>query len=71
MAGADYYSNILYVSRPITAANQEYCYDWTGSGSDSMVFESEILALAATLNRLFIFRKGGINWIDKSSYTTV
>lgn len=36
-----------------------------------MVFESEILALAATLNRLFIFRKGGINWIDKSSYTTV
>jgi len=29
IAGGLTYSNILYISRPIKATTQNYCYDWT------------------------------------------
>lgn len=60
VVGNDYYKNVLYSSVPITAANQEKCYDWTGSGADQIVCKADIVGLAATLDRLFIFQKGPI-----------
>lgn len=63
--------NVLYVSRPATAANPGYCFDWTGSGSDALLCPRDILSLVTTLSRIFIFQDGRIDWIDKSSYVTI
>ena len=71
IAGGDVYSNILYISRPITATHPEYCYDWVGSGADSIVCKANIEALASTLDRLFIFQSDRIEWINRNSYTTI
>jgi len=71
MAGGDTYSNILYISRPTTAANPEYCYDFTGSGADSLILKSNIEALAVTLDRIFIFQEDRIEWLSRSSYVTI
>jgi len=35
--------NVLYFSRPITVANQEYCYDWVGTGSEQLTLQSPIV----------------------------
>lgn len=70
-SGSSSKRNVLYVSRPASPTNPQYCYDWTGSGSDAILCPADILALASTLSRIFIFQDGRIDWIDKSSYTTI
>lgn len=42
--------NILYISRPITLANPEYSYDFTGSGSQQITYDSTIKGLLSTQN---------------------
>lgn len=69
--GASSKRNILYISRPATAIAPNLCYDWTGSGSDAMVMKADIVGLAATLDRLFVFQEGRIDWLGKSSYVTI
>jgi hypothetical protein len=71
IAGGSTFKNVLYVSRPVTAANQERCYDFTGTGADQIVCKSNILSLVSTLDRLFIFQEDRIEWINRSSYTTI
>lgn len=62
--------NILYISRPITLANPEYAYDYKGSGSWQITFQSEILGVKWTLNSLYIFTKEAVNIINKSQIDT-
>ena len=62
--------NILFVSVPI-ANSPENSYNFTGSGSAQLVRKSDILALCSTLGRMFIFEEDRIDWIDKSSFTTI
>jgi len=36
--------NVLYISRPVLEANQERCYDWVGTGSETITFDSNWVA---------------------------
>lgn len=65
------FSNIIYQSRPITAANQEYSYDWKWSWAGQIIMKSNILWLIATLSKLIIFTEKSIEYIDRNSYTTI
>ncbi len=71
VAGTGTLANVLYQSRPISATNPEYSYDWNGSGAGQMIMKSNILGLVATLSKLVIFTEKSIEWIDRSSYTTI
>lgn len=57
-------SNILLASRPITLANPEYAYDFTGTGSYEIVYDSEIGWLKATLSGLYIFTQKNVEYIS-------
>lgn len=57
-------SNILLASRPITLANPEYAYDFTGTGSYQIVYDSEIGWLKATLSGLYIFTQKNVEYIS-------
>ena len=64
--------NILYRSPAIVLASDIVkCYDFIGTGTFQIPRKSDILALKTTLSRLFIFEENRIEWIDKSSYTTI
>lgn len=71
VAGTGTLANVLYQSRPISATNPEYSYDWNGSGAGQMIMKSNILGLVATLSKFVIFTEKSIEWIDRSSYTTI
>jgi len=63
--------NVLYISRPILEASQERCYDWIGTDSETITFDSKILWLVATLNQLFIFTENRIEYVGKNSLQTI
>ena len=63
--------NVLYISRPILEATQNYCYDRTGTDSEQITFDSKILWLISTLNQLFIFTENRIEYVSKESLQTV
>lgn len=62
--------NVIYTSAPITLANQERCYDWTGTGSEAITFDTPVVGMISTLNNLWIFTKNTIEYIGKDSLTT-
>jgi hypothetical protein len=62
--------NLAYYSRPITLANQNYCYDWSGSGSGTIDLKDELLGMTANLNAIRCFTKSKIQRVDKSNVTT-
>lgn len=64
-------ANILYQSRPILSTNQEYSYDWNWTWAWQIIMKSNILWLISTLSKLIIFTEKSIEWIDRSSYTTI
>lgn len=55
--------NILYISRPITAANPEYSYDWTGAGAQNITYDSNIIGLKWTMNGLYVFLENKIEFL--------
>lgn len=57
-------SNILLASRPITLTNPEYAYDFAGTGSYQIVYDSEIGWLKATLSGLYIFTQKNVEYIS-------
>lgn len=63
--------NRLYFSRGITQANPEYCYDWAGTGSEILYMKGDIQALAATLDRLFVFTDKTVEYFDTSTIQDV
>lgn len=63
--------NVLYFSRPITPDNQERAYDWVGTDSEKITFDSDILGLRSTLNQLFIFTENRVEYIGKDSLATI
>lgn len=63
--------NILYISRPITPTEQERCYDWMNDNSEQIVFDSKVLGLASTMNKLFIFTQNRVEYIGKESLHVV
>lgn len=63
--------NILYVSRPITAANPEYAYDWTGSGSQNITYDKPIKALKATMNGLYVFTEDMVDYLGANALQNV
>jgi hypothetical protein len=63
--------NVLYISRPITAANPEYSYDWTGSGSQNITYDSNIKGLKSTLNGLYVFTEDKIEFLGANSLQNV
>lgn len=65
------WDNILYISRPITSTNPEYSYDFTGSGSQSITFDSNIKWLKATMNGLYIFTENQVHHLDANSLQNV
>ena len=63
--------NILYISRPITAANPEYGYDFTGAWSQNISFDSKITGLKGTMNWLYIFTEDKVEFIWANSLQNV
>lgn len=63
--------NILYISRPITSANPEYAYDFTGSWSENINYDSEITALQSTMNWLYVFTKDKVEYIWANSLQNI
>ena len=62
-------NNILYISRPITDANPEYAYDFTGTGSQNIVFDSNITWLKGTLTWLYVFTEDKVEYIGANAAT--
>lgn len=63
--------NLLYFSRGITKANPEYAYDWAGTWYEVLELNWDIQAMAATLDRLFIFTDKTIEYFDASTVSSV
>lgn len=63
--------NILYISRPITAANPEYAYDWTGSGSQNITYDSKIAGLKSTMNGLYVFLDNKVEYLGANALQNV
>ena len=63
--------NILYISRPITAANPEYSYDWTGAGSQNIVYDSNIIGLKGTMNGLYVFLENKVEYLGANALQNV
>lgn len=63
-------SNIIYISRPITLANQTYAYTWLGSGSETITFDSPVLGMIGTLNNLWVFTEKTIERMGRENLTT-
>ena len=64
-------ANILYISRPITPANPEYSYDFTGSGSQSITYDSNIVGLKATMNGLYVLTENKVEFLGANSLQNV
>lgn len=64
-------SNVLYISRPITAANPEYSYDWTGSGSQNITYDSNVAGLLGTMNGLYVFCDRKIEYLGANALQNV
>lgn len=62
--------NAIRVSRPITLANQEYCYDFAWSGSEPITFDSKVLWFVNTLQYLRVFTAKTIEYISRGNLTT-
>ena len=63
-------SNVILISRPVTLANQEYSYDWAGSWSETITFDTKVLGMTSTLNYLWIFTQDSIEYISRDNLTT-
>lgn len=63
--------NTLYISSPITRTNPEYWYDFTGSWSQNIVFNKEILWLKGTMTGLYIFTDNQIQYLWANSLQNV
>lgn len=64
-------NNILYISRPITAANPEYAYDWTGSGSQNITYDSNVIGLKGTMNWLYTFLENKVEYLGANALQNV
>lgn len=64
-------NNILYISRPITAANSEYSYDFTGSGSQNITYDSNIIGLKSTLNGLYVLTENKVEYLGANALQNV
>lgn len=67
-AGTD---NILYISAPITPTHPEYAYDWVITNSEKITYDSKILWLISSMNRLIVFTENRIEYIGKDSLQTI
>ena len=56
-------SNILLASRPITLLNPEYAYDFTGTGSYNITYDSEIWGIKSTLSWLYVFTQKKVEYL--------
>lgn len=63
--------NILYISRPITATNPEFAYDWTGAGSQNITYDSKIIGLKGTMNGLYVFLENKVEYLGANSLQNV
>jgi len=57
------HDNVLYISRPITVANPEYSYDWTGSGSQQITYDTNITGLIATMSGIYVFTEDKLEYL--------
>lgn len=63
--------NIIHISRPITQANQERCYDFVWSWAETRTFDSAVSWMISTLQYLRIFTATTIEYISRDTLTTV
>lgn len=63
--------NVLYISKPITAANPERCYNWLWTTAENIDYSCKWLWLRWTMNKMFIFTEDKIEYIWKDSLQTI
>lgn len=63
--------NVLRISRPSTATNPEYAYDFTGAGSQQIIYETDIVSLKSTLSGLYVFTKDKVEFLGANSLQNV
>lgn len=56
--------NVLYASMPITIVAPQNAYDFTGTGSYSILYDSEIKGLKSTLGGLYVFTRKKVEYIS-------
>lgn len=59
--------NKLFISRGITNANPEYAYDRSGTGAETVLLDSDIISIKATEQRLYVFTKKSVLYIDENA----
>lgn len=60
--------NAILFSRPITLANQAYCYYWDlTNGSESITYDSPVCWLIWSLDNLRVFTKDAVEYMTKDS----
>lgn len=63
-------ANVLKASRPITLLNPEYAYDFTGTGSYQIIYDSTIWGIKATLSWLYVFTQRKVEYIANGNTTS-
>lgn len=63
--------NTILISRPITTANQEYCYDYTHADAETLTFDSTVWWVIGTLNNLRVFTDTTVEYMGKDNLSNV
>lgn len=62
--------NILYISRPITLAHQEYCYHFKGTDAQTIDLSSKLLWMCSTMDAMWFFTTNNIQRLTRDNLTT-
>jgi hypothetical protein len=62
--------NILYISRPITLSNQEYCYHFKWTDAQTIDLTSKLLGICSTMDAMWFFTTTNIQRLTRDNLTT-
>lgn len=69
LAGGGENKNMLYISKGIRKDTAQDSYDFTGNGSESLFFHSEIEAISSSKGKVYIFTEKTIEVLTKDTVT--
>lgn len=69
LAGGGENKNMLYISKGIRKDTAQDSYDFSGNGSESLFFHSEIEAISSNKGRVYIFTEKTIEVLTKDTVT--
>ena len=64
-------ANTLYISRPIVPSNPEFSYDFTGTGSQQITYDTNIVGMIATMEGIYIFTEDKLEYLGANALQNV